>query len=563
MVTPTRDPSRSSTDALVLDGSARQALVTTRTLGRLGLRVTTAESSDLCHPRLGVPTFASRWSAQEEILPSYHRHATAYAQVLLDLVRAYPTRVLIPSMDGSIAALRSWRSHFERHDVALALASEAALDIANDKQRTLAAAAELGIPCPRTVAIDCLADTATALAEVGYPAVIKPTHSWVSKTDGATRVISKVVLDMSEALARVEQLHEAGSSSAVVQQLVSGSREAVSVFYAHGKVWASFAQMAHRTTPVLGGVSVARESISMPVELESAALALVRAFDLEGYSEVEFRRDAEGRPHLMEINARLSGSLEVAVRSGVPFPGLLWQWAAGESLSPVVGYQTGIKMRYLKGDIKWLTENVGTRGQRPDGVPARKAIAVFTKDFLHRQSYDYMDRGDLGPAFAALTGNLGLAQQRLVKARPIVPAERPNPGRTRGSTALFSTEVAVIGAGPNGLSVAAHLRQAGVEHRVFGHTMGAWRSNMPAGMMLKSEPYASDLSAPGTGFLARDYCVRAGEVYPERVKPLSRGTVRGLRQLVRQSTGARRRGNRGHFAFPVAEGRLLAPNRQR
>ena len=27
-------------------------------------------------------------------------------------------------------------------------------------------------------------------------------------------------------------------------------------------------------------------------------------------------------------------------------------------------------------------------------------------------------------------------------------------------------------------------------------TMGAWRFNMPAGMMLKSEPYASDLSAP-------------------------------------------------------------------
>ena len=57
------------------------------------------------------------------------------------------------------------------------------------------------------------ADTRAALAEVGYPAVIKPTHSWVSKSDGATRVISKVVLDESEALARVEQLHEAGRPS--------------------------------------------------------------------------------------------------------------------------------------------------------------------------------------------------------------------------------------------------------------------------------------------------------------------------------------------------------------
>ena len=57
---------------------------------------------------------------------------------------------------------------------------------------------------------------------------------------------------------------------------------------------------------------------------------------------------------------------------------------------------------------------------------------------------------------------------------------------------------------------------------MFGRTMGAWRFNMPAGMLLKSEPYASDLSAPGPHFLARDYCAQAGEVYHERVIPLSR-----------------------------------------
>ena len=49
-VTPDTDLTRGSADALVLDGIGRQALVTTRALGRLGLRVTTAESSDLCGP---------------------------------------------------------------------------------------------------------------------------------------------------------------------------------------------------------------------------------------------------------------------------------------------------------------------------------------------------------------------------------------------------------------------------------------------------------------------------------------------------------------------------------
>jgi pyruvate/2-oxoglutarate dehydrogenase complex dihydrolipoamide dehydrogenase (E3) component len=87
---------------------------------------------------------------------------------------------------------------------------------------------------------------------------------------------------------------------------------------------------------------------------------------------------------------------------------------------------------------------------------------------------------------------------------------------------MTRTDVVVIGAGPNGLSVAAHLNSAGIEHRVFGRTMGAWRFNMPMGMILKSEPYASDLSAPQPGFLAGDYCRAAHEEFHERVVPLSR-----------------------------------------
>ncbi len=87
---------------------------------------------------------------------------------------------------------------------------------------------------------------------------------------------------------------------------------------------------------------------------------------------------------------------------------------------------------------------------------------------------------------------------------------------------MSDTDVVVIGAGPNGLSIAAHLNHLGIEHRVFGQTMGAWRFNMPAGMILKSEPYASDLCAPTKGSLAADYCRTAQEEYHQRVTPLSK-----------------------------------------
>jgi thioredoxin reductase len=57
-------------------------------------------------------------------------------------------------------------------------------------------------------------------------------------------------------------------------------------------------------------------------------------------------------------------------------------------------------------------------------------------------------------------------------------------------------EVAVVGAGPQGLAVAAHLRHAGVDTRVFGDPMGFWREHMPTGMFLRSSPRASSISDP-------------------------------------------------------------------
>ena len=153
-----------------------------------------------------------RWSAGDRILPSYHDEPAAYAQVLLDIVRAHRVRVVIPSMDGSVAALRPWRSSFKRQDVALALASEAAFDVANDKRRTLEVANELGIPYPLTVPIELHRGHPSGPRGGRIPCRHQTNRSWVSNRDLATRVISEAVVEESEALAHVARLHELGSS---------------------------------------------------------------------------------------------------------------------------------------------------------------------------------------------------------------------------------------------------------------------------------------------------------------------------------------------------------------
>lgn len=83
-----------------------------------------------------------------------------------------------------------------------------------------------------------------------------------------------------------------------------------------------------------------------------------------------------------------------------------------------------------------------------------------------------------------------------------------------------TTEVLIIGAGPFGVSISAHLRGLGVDHQIVGRPMDTWRAHMPAGMFLKSEPYASEIASPSGGYdLAAWYRLR-GFDYVNRVAPV-------------------------------------------
>ncbi|HTZ70013.1 MAG TPA: FAD-dependent oxidoreductase [Acetobacteraceae bacterium] len=81
----------------------------------------------------------------------------------------------------------------------------------------------------------------------------------------------------------------------------------------------------------------------------------------------------------------------------------------------------------------------------------------------------------------------------------------------------------IVGAGPYGLSLAAHLRARNVEFRIFGSPMQFWRQHAPPGMLLKSLGAASDLSDPQASFPIAKYCTDAGVPYDDRM-PVSAET---------------------------------------
>jgi len=83
-----------------------------------------------------------------------------------------------------------------------------------------------------------------------------------------------------------------------------------------------------------------------------------------------------------------------------------------------------------------------------------------------------------------------------------------------------SSAVVIIGAGPYGLSIAAHLRAKDVEHRIIGDPMRFWLGHMPKGMLLKSDGFASTLYDPKAEFTLRRYCDERNIEYADLGTPI-------------------------------------------
>lgn len=127
-------------------------------------------------------------------------------------------------------------------------------------------------------------------------------------------------------------------------------------------------------------------------------------------------------------------------------------------------------------------------------------------------------------------------------------------------------EVVVIGAGPYGLSAAAHLKNKGFRICVFGEPMEFWGTKMPEGMLLRSPREASNLSDPNSAFTLEAYEAASGKA-PAAPVPLDTFVAYG--KWFRQQLGsdldprnvARVERENGRFKITLMDGEVVRANR--
>lgn len=132
-----------------------------------------------------------------------------------------------------------------------------------------------------------------------------------------------------------------------------------------------------------------------------------------------------------------------------------------------------------------------------------------------------------------------------------------------------AVDVVIVGAGPYGLSLGAHLTAAGVPFRQFGLPMQLWRTSMPHGMFLKSQGFASNLSSPNAAHTLEAFCSARGLPYASYGQPVPLDTFvayglwfqRELVPSVQETLVADISRGNGQFEVTLADGaRLTARN---
>jgi D-aspartate ligase len=298
--------------AVVVDVGWVNGLAAVRSLGRLGVPVVAVDY------RRSAIGFRSRYCVPV-ICPDPGIDEAGFVRVLTKLGEALDRPApIFPTHDDVLNALAQNAGAFGGAYLC-PFPSWERLEQIQSKRYQLERAEAAGVPVPRTAYPGSGADALVAAAELGYPLLVKP-----SEPAGFRRRFRKQAF-RCEDVAALESAYAAAEPHApMLQELVPGGDDALytlgSYIAENGEVLGLFSGRKLRQTPPIVGTCRVGEAVWVD-EVVELGVAMLRAIDFRGISQVEFKRDQrDGRFKLMEVNPRLWQWHGLAAACGVDLP---------------------------------------------------------------------------------------------------------------------------------------------------------------------------------------------------------------------------------------------------
>jgi predicted ATP-grasp superfamily ATP-dependent carboligase len=374
----------------VLDANQRSALAVTRSLGRAGARVFTADATAT------ALAGCSRHSERYLRCPSPAREPRQFLQWLSDAATEHAIDWIFPVTEISsqlilleAPPLGNARLPFAELAQVMSLA---------DKWEIVQLAERTGVPHPRSrrYADAAAFHAAHPTPPSAFPLVLKPTQSRRWLGDGWLDTSVHVAYSADDLQRLLRDKRYLRDFPFMVQEFVEGHGAGVFALYDRGRPVTFFAHERLREKPPRGGVSVLSQSVALTPELQAMAKQLLDAAGWHGVAMVEFRVTPTGAPYLMEINTRFWGSLQLAIDAGVDFPALLLRLSRGESIAALPPYRVGRRLRWLLGDVDSLYIALRDPDFSVRDKLARVIAFMTPRPFATRHEVNRLD--DLGPA---------------------------------------------------------------------------------------------------------------------------------------------------------------------
>ena len=250
-----------------------------------------------------------------------------YVESSVRIVEQHHVDIVLPGSDQESFVLSRNRDLISAAGAVTLASPTEVLDLIRDKQATYKALEKAGIQVPDHVCVVEMAELKAAMSNYGYPkrsVIVKPVAgrggrglrllvgrndsppSWIGSGTRETRLDEAPSMEhMSEWLA---------SGPLMVMPVLKDPAYDVDVFAVKGK--AKHVLVRQRVNPA--GIPFAGNHIISDAPIREYCLAVADAIGLDGIHDIDLMTDDQGRPALLEINPRMSGSVVAAHAAGFP-----------------------------------------------------------------------------------------------------------------------------------------------------------------------------------------------------------------------------------------------------
>lgn len=291
------------------------------------------------HPRADFP---GQWSADAfEVEPDDLGNAD-YVEWCLDVARRHRVGLFVPGRKA--AAIAAAHGRFEALGTRLLIAADArTLALLEDKAACYTAVGPEIVARPEHIVAESLPafDSAvTTLRGRGHRVCFKPTTSVYGL--GFRTLVNSGSNELSGDPSRItidgarKYLDRTPFRRQLVMQHLPGKERSVDCLAQRGQLILAIvrrkgiarefglvaepARVAELDTDVVSQVGSEPQWLEENPALQAAVREMTARLELDGMFNVQFRDDRRDVPHLLEINARMSGGLPMACQSGVAVP---------------------------------------------------------------------------------------------------------------------------------------------------------------------------------------------------------------------------------------------------